>query len=290
VAGQIPTLPSDAPAPDKGEERRPVFREIGRSVPRLEGTAKVDGSIEYIYNLRLPGMLYGKIHRSSIAHGRIVRIEAAAALAVEGVHAVVTGDEVLKLVPDPYYGPAFHDQPILAIEKVRHVGEPVAIVLAADPHVAEEAADLIVVEYDPLEAVFDEVAAAAPGAPVIHDVLRPAGMFTDLRHLAGRSGTNVALDTRVRHGDVEKGFAEADRVFEHTFRTGKVIHATFEPTVSIAELHAPNGLTIHTSSQSPSFVRTEISRLLGWAPSSTSSSRRWPRCARCSSASRCGLR
>ena len=249
---------------DVRPDLRPAFREVGQSVPRLEATAKVDGSVEYICNLQLPGMLHGKIHRSSVAHGRIVRIDTAAALALEGVRAVVTAKDVLTLVPNPYYGPAFHDQPILALEKVRHVGEPVAIVLATDPHVAEQAADLIVVEYEPLEPVFDEVAAAAPGAPVIHEVLKPAGTFTDLKHLAGRSGTNVALDAQLRRGDVEKGFAGSDRVFEHTFRTGKVIHAAFEPIVSLAELNAPNGLTIHTASQSPSFVRTEISRLLGW--------------------------
>jgi len=231
-------------------------------VPRLEGIAKVDGSVEYIYNLRIPGMLHGKIHRSSVAHGRIVRIDASAALAVEGVHAVITAEDIVKVVPNPYYGPAFHDQPILAIEKVRHVGEPVAVVLARDSHIAEEAADLIAVEYEPLEAVFDEVAAARPDAPLIHDVLKPAGTFTDLQYLGGRSGTNVALDARVRRGDVTKGFAAADQIFEHTFRTGKVIHATFEPIVSLAELNAPNGLTIHTASQSPSFVRMEVSRLL----------------------------
>jgi CO/xanthine dehydrogenase Mo-binding subunit len=136
-------------------------------------------------------------------------------------------------------------------------------VLATDPHVAEGAADLIEVEYEPLDPVFDEVAAARPGAPILHDVLKPAGMFTDLKHLGGRSGTNVALDARVRRGDVVKGFAEADHVFEHTFRTGKVIHATFEPIVSLAELSG-DGVTIHTASQSPSFVRAEVSRLLGW--------------------------
>ena len=240
------------------------FREIGRSMPRLEGVAKVDGSVEYIHNLRLPGMLHGRIHRSTIPHGRIVRIDASAALAVEGVHAVVTADDVAGIVPDPYYGPAFHDQPILATGKIRHVGEPVAIVLAADPHVAEDAADLVSVEYEPLDAVFDEVAAAAPGAPIVHDELKPAGIFTDLKHLAGRRGTNVALHARLRCGDVERGLAGADRVFEHTFRTGKVTHVTFEPMVSVAEPHGAGGITIHTSSQSPSFVRTEISRLLGW--------------------------
>ena len=125
-----------------------ALREVGRSMPRLESTAKVDGSVEYIHNLRLPGMLYGRIHRSSIAHGRIVQIDASAALAVEGVYAVVTAADVATLVANPYYGPAFHDQPILATGKVRHVGEPVAIVLAADPHIAEEAADLVSVEYE----------------------------------------------------------------------------------------------------------------------------------------------
>ena len=260
------TPPSEAPPSEIDIDRRAGsrFREVGRSVPRLEGIAKVDGSVEYIYNLRIPGMLHGKIHRSSVAHGRIVRIDASAALAVEGVHAVITAEDIVKVVPNPYYGPAFHDQPILAIEKVRHIGEPVAVVLASDSHIAEEAADLIAVEYEPLEAVFDEVAAARPGAPLIHDVLKPAGTFTDLKYLGGRSGTNVALDARVRRGDVTKGFAAADQIFEHTFRTGKVIHATFEPIVSLAELNAPNGLTIHTASQSPSFVRMEISRLLGW--------------------------
>jgi len=259
-----PTAPVAPPPETADSPTVRTLREVGRSVPRLEGTAKVDGSVEYIYNLRLPGMLHGKIHRSSIAHGRIVRIDTSAALAVEGVHAVFTAADVATLVANPYYGPAFHDQPILAIDKVRHVGEPVAVALATDPHVAEEAANLIEVEYEPLAAVFDEVAAARPDAPVVHDVLKPAGTFTDLKYLGGRSGTNVALDARVRRGDVARGFAEADQVFEHTFRTGKVIHATFEPIVSLAEVTAPNGLTIHTASQSPSFVRTEISRLLGW--------------------------
>ena len=119
------------------------LRSVGQSVSRLEGHAKVTGSVEYIHHLRLPGMLHGKIHRSALAHARIVGIDPSAALALEGVHAVITIQDVMTLVPNPYYGPAFHDQPILAHGKVRHVGEPVAVVLASDPHIAEEAADLI---------------------------------------------------------------------------------------------------------------------------------------------------
>jgi CO/xanthine dehydrogenase Mo-binding subunit len=239
-------------------------RSVGQSVLRLEGRAKVTGAVEYIHHLRLPGMLHGRLHRSTMAHARILRVDVTGALAVEGVHAVYTIHDVLKVMPSPYYGPAFHDQPVLAHDKVRHVGEPVAVVLATDPHIAEQAADLIQVEYDPLPAVFDEVEAARSDAPIIHDALKPAGTFTDLKYLKGRSGTNVALDARVRRGSVEKGFAEADRVFEDTFRIGKVIHATFEPIVSVAEATGHDSLTIHTASQSPSFVRAEVSRLLGW--------------------------
>ena len=144
--------------PLEPKEKAPGARQVKRSVRRLESKAKVDGSAEYIHNLILPGMLYGKIARSSIPHGKILKIDPTPALALEGVHAVITGEDIRRLIPDPYYGPAFHDQPILALEKVRYAGEPVAVALAADPHVAEEAADLIAVEYEPLDAVFDEVA------------------------------------------------------------------------------------------------------------------------------------
>jgi CO/xanthine dehydrogenase Mo-binding subunit len=236
--------------------------QVGRSVPRLEGRAKVTGHAEYVHNLRLPGMLYGKIFRSTVAHGRIKRVDTSAARAVIGVHRVVTIEDICNVVPDPYYGPAFHDQPILAAEKVRYVGEPVAVVLAADPHVAEAAAQLIEAEYEELPAVFDEIEAMTSTA-IVHEVLKPAGTFPDLKHLQGRRNTNVALDFRLRRGDVAAAFVEADRVFEHIFRTQQVLHVPLEPFVSIGE-PTDTGLTIHTASQSPSFVRIEIARLLGW--------------------------
>jgi CO/xanthine dehydrogenase Mo-binding subunit len=244
-----PTQPTETP-------------QVGRSVPRLESQQKVTGRAEYVHNLRLPGMLYGKIFRASVAHGRIRRIDVSAAQAVGGVYRVVTSDDIRTLLPEPYYGPAFHDQPILAIDKVRHVGEPVAVVLASDPHVAEEAAHLIVAEYEELPAVFDEVEAMTSKA-IVHETLKPAGTFPDLKHLKGRTNTNVALDFHLRRGDAERALAAADHVFEHTFRTQQVMHTPLEPFVSVAEPRE-SSLTIHTASQSPSFVRIEIARLLGW--------------------------
>jgi CO/xanthine dehydrogenase Mo-binding subunit len=236
--------------------------QVGRSVPRLESWLKVTGRAEYVHNLRLPGMLYGRIFRSTVAHGRIKRIDVAAAQAMAGVYRVITSKEISEVVPEPYYGPAFHDQPILALDKVRYVGEPVAVVLASDPHVAEEAAHLITAEYEELPAVYDEVEAMTSKA-IVHDALKPAGTFPDLKHLKGRTNTNIALDFHLRRGDVQKGFKAAHRVFEHRFRTQQVMHTPLEPLVSVAE-STESSLTIHTASQSPSFVRIEIARLLGW--------------------------
>ncbi len=239
-----------------------TLTQVGRSVPRLEGQAKVTGRAEYVHNLRLPGMLYGKIVRSTLAHGRIVRIDVSAAQALEGVYRVVTIDDIRKVVPNPFYGPAFHDQPILAAGKVHYVGEPIAVVLARDPHVADAAAQLVEAEYEELPAVYDEVEAMTSKA-VVHDELKPAGTFPDLKHLQGRKNTNVALDFHLRRGDVAAAMAGADQVFEHTFRTQQVLHLPLEPYVSVGE-PTDTGLTIHTASQSPSFVRIEVARLLGW--------------------------
>ena len=236
--------------------------EIGRSLPRLEGRDKVTGRAEYTHLMQLSGMLHAKIFRSTVAHGRIKSIDTSAARNVPGVYAVYTGDDVRKVIAEPYYGPAFHDQPILAIGKVHFVGEPVAVVLASDPHVADQAAQQITADYDELPAVFDEVE-AAENKTLVHDELKPAGTFADLKHLKGRKGTNIALDFRLRRGDVDKAFATAANVFEHTFRTQKVLHLPLEPHASIAD-YRDDGITIYSSAQGPSFVRTEIARLLGW--------------------------
>ncbi len=238
------------------------MNQVGRDIPRLEVRAKVTGRADYTHHLRLPGMLYGKIFRATVPHGRIRSLGVEAARAIPGVHRVVTGDDIRKVIAEPYYGPAFHDQPILALEKVRHVGEPVAVVLASDPHVAEQGVQAIAADYEEFPAVYDEVAAMQPDI-VVHDMLKPAGTFADLKHLKGRTNTNVALDYHLRRGNAEAAFAAAERVFEHTFKTQQCLHLAFEPFVAVAE-PGDDALTIHTSNQTPSFVRTEIARLFGW--------------------------
>jgi len=238
-------------------------KQVGRSLPRLEAKAKVSGRAEYAHLMRLPGMLSCKIFRSTLPHGRIKSIDVSEAHALAGVYGVYTGEDIRKIIPDPYYGPAFHDQPILALGKVHYVGEPVAAVVAEDPHVAEQAAQLIVADYEELPAVFDEIE-AADNKVLVHDELKPASTFADLKHLKGVKGTNCALDFKLRRGDVDKAFAAAAHVFEHTFKTQKVLHLSLEPLVALAD-YKDDGVTIITASQSPSFVRSEIARLLGWA-------------------------
>src|SRR6476660_331976 len=154
--------------------------QIGRSLPRLEGRDKVTGRAEYTHLMQLSGMLHAKIFRSTVAHGRIKSIDTSAGRSVPGVYAVYTSDEGRNTLAEPYYGPAFPDQPILAISKVHFVGEPVAVVLASDPHVADQAAQQITADYDELPAVFDEVE-AAENKTLVHDELKPAGTFADLK-------------------------------------------------------------------------------------------------------------
>lgn len=237
-------------------------RVAGHATPRLESRDKVTGRAEYVHNLRLPGMLYAKLVRATVAHGRIVSIDANAASAMPGVHSVVTGEGVRRLIPEPYYGPAFHDQPILALGKVRHVGEPVVAILAEDPAVAEAAAQLVDVEYEEMTSVFDEVEAMTSEA-VVHEELRPAGTFPDLKHLEGKRDTNVALDFHLLRGDPDAAFGAGHRLFSHEFRTQQTLHLPLEPFVTVGE-PTGTGVTLHTASQSPSFVRIEIARLLGW--------------------------
>ncbi len=238
--------------------------EIGRSRPVLEARSKVDGTADYVINHFRHRMLHAAIVRSTQPHAVLAGIDSESARAIQGVHSVLTGQDVAQVIKDPYYGPAFHDQPILALDKVRYVGEPVAVVLAEERHVALAAAALVDVSYRDLPAVFDAVAACVEDAPQVHESLRPGAAFADLRHLAGVSGTNVALHTRLRHGDQDAAWVGDGQVFEHEYQTQQVAHAPLESHCAIAEFVRPDRLEVESGTQSPSFVRLELARLLGW--------------------------
>jgi len=246
----------------KGAAMIKNLSEFGRSLPRIEARQKVSGSAEYIHHFTIPGMLFGKIYRSTVAHGKILHINSTIAKSYPGVHSVITGEDIKKIIPNPYYGPAFLDQPILALDKVHFIGEPVAVVLSQDPHIAEAACQLIEVEYEELGAVFDEIEALTSSS-IVHDELKPSGTFPDLKHLIGRKQTNIALDFHLKHGNSDDAFKRSAHVFEHIFHTQQAMHTPLEPMVSIA-VPADNSITIHSATQMPSFVRLEIARLLGW--------------------------
>ena len=210
--------------------------QVGRSVPRLEGRAKVTGRAEYVHNMRLPGMLYGKIVRSTVAHGRIKSIDVSAARARgrrlsrrhQRRHSQDRSQSLFTARPFTTSRSSPSTKCITSASRSRWC-------LPADPHVAEAAAQLIVAEYEELPAVFDEVEAMTSAA-IVHDELKPAGTFPDLKHLQGKKNTNIALDFHLRRGDV--GGAPCRRpimCIEHTFRTQQVLHVPLEPFVSIAE-------------------------------------------------------
>src|ERR687888_930455 len=142
----------------------PNFAVVGQSVYRKDANPKVTGQVLHVGNIEMPGMLHVAVLRSPYAHARIARIEKSKAEALDGVALVLTGAEVAKMPGvDPYFGPAFRDQPILAVDKVCFVGDPVVAVAAKDRRAAEDAFQLIEVDYEPLPAVLDVLEAVQPG-------------------------------------------------------------------------------------------------------------------------------
>jgi CO/xanthine dehydrogenase Mo-binding subunit len=236
---------------------------IGTSPPRIDGIAKVTGSAFYARHLRIPGMVHAVLVRSDRPHARVLAIKCDAARRVPGVVDIVTAAELRRAVQHERHGPAFRDQPILAAEKVRHVGEPVAAIVAETPAAAHAALPMVDVVYEDLPAVFDPVEAMRPGAPLVHERVEPAGSFADLRGLEPAAGTNVCLHFRLRRGDVLAGFGKADVIVEEIFTTPATQHLPMEPHSTVALLEADGRLIIWSSTQSPSFVRSELAYLLG---------------------------
>jgi len=237
---------------------------VGQSVHRKDANPKVTGRAMHVGNIEMPGMLHVAVLRSPYAHARIKHIDKSKAEALSGVAVVLTGAEIARMPGvDSHFGPAFRDQPILAVEKVCFVGDPVVAVAATDRRTAEDALQTVEVEYEPLPAAFDVLEAAKPGSPLVHEQHRPAGAFADLAHVQAGQKSNICYHFKLRLGDVDQAFAEADRVFEDTFSSPPAQHMPMEPHATLAYLDEHDRLNIWTASQSPSYVRTEIAATFG---------------------------
>lgn len=229
----------------------------------VDAAARVAGTIEYTINVELPGMHHGRVLRSPYAHASIVRVDASRARSLAGVSAVLTRDEILG---DPSLFPTFgyfiRDQPPVALDRVRHVGEPVAAVAAIDEDVAQEALERIEVEYEPLPAVFDVEAALEPGAPILHPGPRAlASRRPDMLLRQPRlEGTNIIHLFTQRKGDIEAGFREADLVVENTYACPPVQHVSLEPHVAVAQW-LNGSLTVWSSTQAPHWVAAELAHM-----------------------------
>ena len=229
----------------------------------VDARQRVTGRIGYTIDMSFPGMLHAKLLRSSSPHARITRLDVSEARKVPGVVAVLTGADLANrsdLVP--YYGPVYRDQPILAIDKVRFVGDPVAAVAAVDLDAAREALSLIDVEYEELPAVFDLDAALAEGAPLVHDEPPRTGeTFADVI-VKPQEGTNICNSFRLRKGDVDAGFAEADEIFEDLFTSPPVQHVPLETHACIASV-ANGEVTVWSSTQIPFIIRSQLAEIFG---------------------------
>jgi xanthine dehydrogenase molybdenum-binding subunit len=223
---------------------------VGSSVERPDVQGKVTGAARYAGDLALPGMLHAKVKRSNVAHARIRRIDASKALAFPGVKAVLTHENVPRVLhygsPHPRSASLARDQYILD-HKVRYWGEGIAAVAAVSEEIAEEALDLIEVDYEELPAAFTVEQARAPDAPRIHE----------------RSDNLVVEPIRVERGDIERGFAEADLVIEGTYEMGRPTPAYMEPNVCVCRWDEEGKLTVCISTQTPFMVRGILAEVLG---------------------------
>jgi xanthine dehydrogenase molybdenum-binding subunit len=216
----------------------PEYNTVGKRVPKLDAADKATGRSRYIQDLKLPGMLYGKILYSKYAHARIVKIDVTRARALPGVRAVLTGEDIPEIKMGVY-----KDNRPLKKGKVRSYRDEVAAVAAVDPQTAREALRLIDVVYDPLPAVFDPEAAMREGAPLVHEAHK----------------TNVLrMPWKLHYGDVEAARREAAFVVSERFSTTWVTHCCMGTSGALAEFDPGNNLTIHSNTQIPSLAQRDF--------------------------------
>lgn len=232
---------------------------VGRSVPLIDGVEKVTGSGVYGVDVRVPGMLFAKILRSPYAHARIIRIDVSDAEKIPGVHAVVTCHDL----PNRRVGLALKDEYVLARDKVRYVGEAVAAVAAVDLETADEALNAIRVDYEELTPVFDAREALRDDAPRIHEDLANYQQSTYItRFIQPIPNTNVASHIKLRKGDIEAGFKQADVVLEDTFYSPRIHHCYMEPHAVLAQ-YGRDKITVWSNGQRAFDIRTYMADLFG---------------------------
>ncbi|NIM58053.1 MAG: molybdopterin-dependent oxidoreductase [Candidatus Aminicenantes bacterium] len=221
---------------------------INTPVHNIDGIAKVTGQAGYTFDIKLPHMLYGKILRSPYAHAKILKINTRKAKRLIGVKAVVTGKDTLGIKQGIWRRyKELCDEEILARSKVRYIGEPVAAVAAVDEDTAEEAQDLIEVEYESLPAVFDPLEAIKEGAPQIHE----------------HAEQNINVTRHIEWGDVEEGFKKADYIREDRFRVSSQAHVCMETHNAVASYTPEGKLTVWTSTQSHYYIKVLLADILG---------------------------
>ncbi|MPY70184.1 MAG: molybdopterin-dependent oxidoreductase [Alphaproteobacteria bacterium] len=216
---------------------------IGANVRRIDAPAKVSGALRYAGDMTATGMLHMQVLRSPVPHARIVELDTSEAEAMPGVEAVVTYRDVPG---EDGFGVFVHDQPIIARDKVRFVGEAICAVAAESERIAREAVKKIRLRLEELPAVFDAEAAMRPGAPVLHDY----------------AADNLVFHVPIRVGDVDAGFAEADLIVEETYETQAIEHAYLEPEAGLAYMEADGTVCIHSPSQNITHHRHMLSRIL----------------------------
>ena len=237
-------------------EKQTDFKIVNHSIPRRDGRVKVTGKAQYVADLRLIGMAYAKVLRSPLAHGRIVAIDKAKAEAHPGVYCVVTGFDLEGL--NPYFGHAVKDHPLLAIDKVRYAGEPVAAVVAVDERTAFEALELIDVRYEELKGVFTPEEALAKDAPLLHERRFEAGALRGFEgDVTAGKGSNICQTHKIQWGDVEKAFKEAATVVEGNYYFPMTYAYAMEPYVAIADV-TDQGVNVYSSAQHPFMVRHDL--------------------------------
>jgi carbon-monoxide dehydrogenase large subunit len=227
-------------------------------VPRLEGAEKVSGKMRYAADITFPAALSAKILRSPLPHARIVRIDDSRAQKLRGVRAIIFGADIGPV----YVGLRMKDMPLLATDRVRYTGEPVAAVAADNDEIAEEALTLIDVQYEELPYVTDPVKAIEPGAPVLH---------SDPTMYKGAPEREIELPNvqsygKWTNGDLEAGFKNAARIFEHTFRTPLGFHGYIEPHACTVQIDGDGRVEIWASNKAPFSLRDRFARDLSLDP------------------------